>query len=131
MDKDGSNLLDYQEFVDGCGLESNLWSLRLFDLLDKNFTGSYHNHTQGIADRYLIHGLQLVALPITTIPTHPKWRTDESLEGRLPIAQTSTSYFYGAIGSLANMGPSFSSLKVSNVRCLDRALSNTSPSRIC
>lgn len=39
MDEDGSNLLEYQEFVAGCGLEDNLWSWRVFNLLDKNFTG--------------------------------------------------------------------------------------------
>lgn len=40
MDDDGSNLLDYKEFVGGCGLEDNLWSWRVFNLLDKNYTGS-------------------------------------------------------------------------------------------
>lgn len=39
MDKDGSKLLDYTEFVQTCGLQENLWSRRMFDLLDKNFTG--------------------------------------------------------------------------------------------
>lgn len=40
MDNDGSNLLDYKEFVGGCGLEDNLWSWRVFNLLDKNCTGT-------------------------------------------------------------------------------------------
>ena len=39
MDEDSSNLLDYQEFVAGCGLKDGLWSRRVFNLLDKNFTG--------------------------------------------------------------------------------------------
>ena len=39
MDEDGSNLLDYKEFVQACGLEDNLWSWRAFNLLDNNFTG--------------------------------------------------------------------------------------------
>lgn len=39
MDEDSSNLLDYQEFVAGCGLKDGLWSWRVFNLLDKNFTG--------------------------------------------------------------------------------------------
>jgi len=40
MDDDGSNLLDYNEFVHGCGLQDNMWSLRMFNLLDKNFIGT-------------------------------------------------------------------------------------------
>lgn len=39
MDDDGSKLVDYREFSHGCGLEDNLWSRRMFNLLDKNFTG--------------------------------------------------------------------------------------------
>lgn len=41
MDEDGSNLLDYQEFLQGCGLTDNLWGWRMFNLLDKNFTGGH------------------------------------------------------------------------------------------
>lgn len=41
MDKDGSNLLDYQEFVAACGLTDGLWSWRVFNLLDKNCTGRH------------------------------------------------------------------------------------------
>lgn len=39
MDEDGSHLLDYSEFAQACGLTDNLWSWRMFKLLDKNFTG--------------------------------------------------------------------------------------------
>lgn len=41
MDTDGSNLLDYAEFVQACGLNDNMWSWRMFNLLDKNFVGKY------------------------------------------------------------------------------------------
>ncbi|CAN0177117.1 unnamed protein product [Ectocarpus sp. 12 AP-2014] len=37
MDEDGSNLLDYTEFLQACGLLDNMWSWRMFNLLDKNF----------------------------------------------------------------------------------------------
>ncbi|CAB1102563.1 unnamed protein product [Ectocarpus sp. CCAP 1310/34] len=39
MDEDGSNLLDYTEFLQACGLRDNIWSWRMFNLLDKNFVG--------------------------------------------------------------------------------------------
>lgn len=39
MDDDDSNLLDYNEFIHGCGLHDNMWSWRMFNLLDKNFVG--------------------------------------------------------------------------------------------
>lgn len=48
MDKDGSKLLDYTEFVEACGLRENMWSWRMFNLLDKNFVGKmmqYYCHT--------------------------------------------------------------------------------------
>ncbi|CBN77135.1 hypothetical protein Esi_0036_0106 [Ectocarpus siliculosus] len=37
MDEDGSNLLDYPEFLQACELRDNMWSWRMFNLLDKNF----------------------------------------------------------------------------------------------
>ncbi|CAM9303601.1 unnamed protein product [Ectocarpus fasciculatus] len=37
MDEDGSNLLDYTELLQACGLRDNMWSWRMFNLLDKNF----------------------------------------------------------------------------------------------
>lgn len=40
MDEDGSNLLDYTEFLQACGLRDNMWSWRMFNLLDKNFVGA-------------------------------------------------------------------------------------------
>lgn len=40
MDKDGSRLLDYPELLKTCGLEDNMWSSRVFDLLDKNIIGA-------------------------------------------------------------------------------------------
>lgn len=46
MDDDGSNLLDYTEFVQGCGLHDNMWSWRMFSMLDKHFVGVY-------PDRYI------------------------------------------------------------------------------
>ncbi|CAN0507921.1 unnamed protein product [Ectocarpus sp. 8 AP-2014] len=40
MDEDGSNLLDHTEFLQACGLRDNMWSWRMFNLLDKNFVGA-------------------------------------------------------------------------------------------
>lgn len=40
MDADGSNLLDYPELLQACGLRDNMWSWRMFNLLDKNFVGA-------------------------------------------------------------------------------------------
>lgn len=40
MDADGSKLLDYSEFLEACGLPDNMWSWRMFNLLDKNFVGT-------------------------------------------------------------------------------------------
>lgn len=47
MDTDGSNLLDYAEFGQACGLSDNIWSWRMFNLLDKNFLGT---HSGGAED---------------------------------------------------------------------------------
>lgn len=44
MDTDGSKLLDYAEFVQACGLDDNMWSWRMFNLLDKNFVGTFRAH---------------------------------------------------------------------------------------
>eukprot|EP00752_Nemacystus_decipiens_P007285 g6519.t1 len=39
MDTDRSNLLDYAEFIQACGLSDNMWSWRMYNLLDTNFVG--------------------------------------------------------------------------------------------
>lgn len=47
MDDDGSSLLDYTEFISACGLCNNMWSWRMFNLLDKNFVGKNSRITRG------------------------------------------------------------------------------------